>query len=527
LNKIAINYRMLGRIEESLSFSFQALRIWEMVNDSVRIAGLLNNIGGIYRTLENYEKAGEYYVRSSEIYTILGIQSGIAQTSNNLGIIYRIQGDYEKALAFYEKSLEIDRQMGNQREVAQSLNNIGILHSLMGDYNTAIESFNTSLAIARQINNLETEAVSLMQLGDVYLLQNRLSLSKKSFEESFILFSKTGNINRKNVIIEKLAEVNKKMGNFQQASNYFEQLLLIRDSVHKEQTKAIVAEIESKYELEKKAQEIENLRQENRIQELKLNENRILTYGFAGFSITILVIALLLIQRNRLYARQKNAELEQKLFRTQMNPHFIFNALNAIQSYIYKSDPLEAGKYLSNFARLIRLVLNNSREDFISLDNEITTLEYYLQLQRLRFNNKFDYKINVDPAIHRELIMVPPMLAQPFIENSIEHGIQHLSMQGNINITFTQSNGWIYFHVEDNGIGVSQSRLLNAENFNKHESVALTITEERLKLLNRSNQQKIELRIEEIVNAEKNCSGTSITFNIPFRTINNKNKRNI
>jgi tetratricopeptide (TPR) repeat protein len=522
LNKIAINHRMIGNLEESLKFSFQALRIHELREDSLRVAALLNNIGGIYRSLTNYTKALEYYSKSYQIYLTLQIESGIAQLTNNLGIIYRVQGDYDQALEFYEKSLNIDEKLGNQREVAQSLNNIGNLYAITGNYDKAVESFNRALNIATEINNTESQSVSLIFLGDVYSANNQLIKARNSYLEALQRIEQTGNIDRKSTILHKLADVDAKMQNYKQATEYYESLLVIRDSLHNSKMRAVIAETEAKYEFEKKAQEIESLRQENRIQELKLNENRIITYSLAGISFAILIIALLLIQRGRIYAIKKNAELEQKLFRTQMNPHFIFNALNAIQSYIYKNEPAEAGKYLSNFARLIRLVLNNSREDFIPLDSEIRTLEYYLQLQRLRFNNKFDFTINIDPAIHREIIMVPPMLAQPFIENSIEHGIQHLSSKGNIAITFTLKNGWLFFNVEDNGIGISQTKVNNSGTFDRHESVALSITEERLKLLNKSKQQKIELNIVELTSENHETKGTSITFNIPFIKINDR-----
>jgi tetratricopeptide (TPR) repeat protein len=522
LNKIAINHRMIGNLEESLQFSFQALRIHELREDSVNIAALLNNIGGIYRSLTNYSKALEYYSESYQLYLSLQLESGIAHVTNNLGIIYRFQGEYDKALDFYEKSLKIDEKLGNQREVAQSLNNIGNLYSIIGNHDKAVESFNNALNIAKQINNLETQSVSLTFLGDVYFANNQPNQARNSYIEALKRVEQTGNIDRKSTILQKLADISAIMQNYEQATQYYESLLEIRDTLHNAKMRAVIAETEAKYEFEKKAREIESLRQENRIQELKLNENRIITYSLAGISFTILIIALLLIQRGRIYAIKRNAELEQKLFRTQMNPHFIFNALNAIQSFIYKNEPAEAGKYLSNFARLIRLVLNNSREDFIPLDSEIRTLDYYLQLQRLRFNNKFDFTIKIDPAIHRELIMVPPMLAQPFIENSIEHGIQHLASKGNIAISFNLTNGWLYFNVEDNGIGISQTKINSSEQYNRHESLALSITEERLKLLNKSKQQKIELSIVELTSENHETRGTSITFNIPFIKINDK-----
>ncbi|MBE0661603.1 MAG: tetratricopeptide repeat protein [Bacteroidales bacterium] len=521
-NKIAINCRMLGRHEEALSYTFRTLRHAESIADSSAMANAFNNIGGIYKDLNNYQKAAEYYTRSHEISLRNNLEKILSNTYNNLGIIHRFQNNYDSAIEYYQKAIEIDLKLGNKREAAQGLNNIGKSYSFMGRHSEAIEYFESALAINIEINNRESQSVSLMNLGQAYADLAQYNLALSYLEKSYELIELTGNINRQILVMKELARVQTAAGHFQDAASNYQKLLVLNDSLNIQQKRAIISEIEAKYEFEKKAQLIENLKQENNIQELRLNESRIITYGFAMLSLAIIIIAFLLIQRSKLYASHKNALLEQKLFRTQMNPHFIFNALNAIQSFVYKNEPAEAGKYLSNFARLIRLVLTNSREEYITLDNEIRTLEYYLQLQRLRFNNRFEYNIIIDAAIHRELIMVPPMLAQPFIENSIEHGIQHLSTQGNIDIEFKIIDKWIYFNIQDNGIGINQSKLNSQEQFIKHDSLALTITEERLKLLNKNNPQKIELKIIETLNENSEAKGTSITFNIPYRTINDK-----
>lgn len=518
-NKLAINYRMTGKFEESLAASFRALQISELLNDTLGIARMLNNIGGIYKELMEYSKALEYYTRADEIYSRMNNLRGLAQTTNNIGIIHRTNGNYETALIYYKRSLDIERQLNNRRGIAQSLNNIGSLYSLMGNYDQAIESFRSSLTISGEINNPESQSVSLNFLGETYFKLRRYTESEKAFDEMLSISDQTGNVSRRSMAINQLARISVKKGDFRKAVEYYEKLTALRDSLHQEQIKAIVAEIEAKYEFEKKAKEIENLKQENKIKELKLNTSRLMMYGMTLLLIIALIIAQLLIQRNKLRTGKKNAELEQKLFRTQMNPHFIFNALNTIQSFIIKNNPADAGKYLSSFARLIRLVLTNSRQEFVSLKNEISTLEYYLQLQQLRYENKFTYNIIIDPAIHPDLMMVPPMLAQPFIENSIEHGIQGLNHPGYVNVSFKLNMDSIFLEIEDNGIGITQSQKNKAGESAKHESLALAITQERLKLLNQSKKKKIIFQIKELLSENMQVKGTAITFSIPFHNI--------
>ena len=142
----------------------------------------------------------------------------------------------------------------------------------------------------------------------------------------------------------------------------------------------------------------------------------------------IFIIGYILFRNSRLKAKHKSVDLEQKLLRSQMNPHFIFNSLIAIQSYIYKKDPVQAGDFLAKFADLVRIILEASRVEFVKLTKEIKMLNLYFELQNLRFENKFEYKIEVSDDIDAENISIPPMLAQPFIENAIEHGIRKISI---------------------------------------------------------------------------------------------------
>ncbi|HHN47730.1 MAG TPA: tetratricopeptide repeat protein [Bacteroidales bacterium] len=521
-NKVAINSRMLGNFEDALAYSFDALRVYELRKDSVSMSSLYNNIGGIYKDLGNIEKALEYYSLSYVIAEKINHQKNLSNASNNLGIIYRQKEDYEKALEYYEKSLEFDLQQGNQREIAQSYNNIGNLYLLLNDPQQAMAYFEKSLDISIQINNPENQAVSLLFMGDTYFQLRQYEKALDAYADALAISRQTGNLVQMELILKNMIAASTQAGNYEKAIRYYDERTQLKDSIRNQHLQAVVSEIEAKYELEKKTGEIEKLTQENLIKELKLNEERYLRYGFGGLTFAVLIIAMLLIQRNKLIAREKSGKLEQKLFRTQMNPHFIYNALFAIQSYVYKSDPQEAGKYISNFARLMRLVLTNSREEYISLESEINTLEYYLQLQRLRFDNKFDYHIELDPAIQSEIMLLPPMLAQPFIENSIEHGIQHLSTRGKINISFRLADNWIHFTIEDNGIGIKRSKAAKASREVKHESLALSITEERLKLLNQSKHDKINLNIVELTNENNEVSGTSITFHIPYRTMADK-----
>ncbi len=224
-------------------------------------------------------------------------------------------------------------------------------------------------------------------------------------------------------------------------------------------------------------------------------------------------VALIIIRR---HYKQKIIELEQRILISQLNPHFIFNSLTAIQSYIFRNEPYYAGKYLANFSKLIRLILENSRQQFIPIAKEKETLNYYLDLQAFRFDGKFDYTISISPDIDEEHFHVPPMLAQPFIENSIEHGIIHLGYKGKIDVRYSLKNDKLIVEIEDNGIGIGKAQGAKNDKWEKHKSLATLITQDRLKNLKKVYGKTVKMHIEDLSAKDStNKQGTLITFTIP------------
>lgn len=242
------------------------------------------------------------------------------------------------------------------------------------------------------------------------------------------------------------------------------------------------------------------------------------------FSISLLAISfgiysLTKVVREQIKFREKTIELEQRLLLSQMNPHFIFNSLTAIQSYIFRNDPKSAGKYLASFAKLVRLILENSRNKYTTIGKEIKTLEHYLELQALRFDEKFEFAIEADPEIERESMTIPPMLTQPFIENAIEHGLTSVAGKGHIVIRYLLNDDLILIEVEDDGIGINKAMELQKEGQKSHISLATKISKERLENLNKLEKGKISMDIVDLANIDKSQHGTKVTFKIPYKWV--------
>ena len=270
----------------------------------------------------------------------------------------------------------------------------------------------------------------------------------------------------------------------------------------------------------KKQKEIEALAQKNEIQHLQIEQNRYFIVGLASLVLLITAFAFLFIRQNRVNALNAKIELEQKLLRSQMNPHFIFNAMTSVQNYIYKEEPQEAANYLSSVFKLMRSILESSKEEYILLEKEIQTLKHYLILQQLCFQNKFDFNIEVDPKLDIGNVLIPPMMAQPIIENAIEHGIvNRIGEKGLIIVRLIKQENGFLFEIEDNGVGREKAREISKTNSSKHLSVATNITAERINLLNKKAKGKITMQIIDLKNEKDESSGTKVIFSFPLNTL--------
>jgi LytS/YehU family sensor histidine kinase len=209
----------------------------------------------------------------------------------------------------------------------------------------------------------------------------------------------------------------------------------------------------------------------------------------------------------------KIIELEQQALKAQMNPHFIFNCLTAIQHFVNREDVYSANIYLSNFAKLIRKTLDLSGESSISLDKEIAYLANYIQLEKMRFQDKFDYSITADEDIDTQVAQVPPMLIQPIVENAIRHGLRYKEDNtGMLIISFKMDNNELVCTIDDNGIGMTRSRELKKGVSVEYQSKGRTLTQDRINALNMINEKKIRMHTEEKHAADGTVNGTMVTI---------------
>jgi tetratricopeptide (TPR) repeat protein len=439
-------------------------------------------------------KALEYANMISDIY-VRNVQKGIIYF-NLRHHYYYIAGEKERGYSYALKAIDFYKKTDRIDYYGLALETTGRIDLEEGRFQDAEK------LLLMGLNQLDTFLVKVGQ--STYKRPRSLRVWDITQANSFRLDA-----------LQNLVNLYEQTGNYKRALEYHKKYeegktILTMDNLNRE-----MMGIQTEYEDEIKRQEIAGLARDNDLRRLKLNQTRILFASIGSFLIIVFLIIMLWIQRKRSRSEKKALLLEQRLLRSQMNPHFIFNSLSSIQNFIVTEKPDKASIYLSKFSKLVRNILDNSVQEFVSLEKEISTIENYLELQKVRYAGKFDYNIDIDIAIDPEIVRIPPMLAQPFIENAIEHGIKHRETPGHINIRFSLKDHTLLFEVEDDGVGRQKAREIEIQINPEHKSMATSLTRERLVNLNRKLHRKIELEIIDLRNALGEACGTRVVFGVP------------
>ena len=353
--------------------------------------------------------------------------------------------------------------------------------------------------------------------------------------QAYVLSKKSKHLETLNKSSKALYNDSRKNGDYKKALLFLEDAVKTDSILNKEENKNAMLKADFKYETEKKEAKIKELNQKKRIAELQSNKKTILINSFVISFLALAIIAYFLFSRFKtqkknelletklaeaeklLEAEKKATDSELKALKSQMNPHFIFNALNSIQEQFMYGDKLKGNEQLSNFTYLTRQILEVSGKKQITIATEIDILTKYLDLEKMRFAKDFEYKITIAPTIDEDYHKLPPMLLQPFIENSIKHGLMHKNGLKTLTIDFDLSSNEEYLicTILDNGIGRNKSAEIKANNQVKHNSFSTQSIEERLHLLNEKLQLN-DLIVYTDVTENGEVTGTKVTVNIPL-----------
>jgi LytS/YehU family sensor histidine kinase len=310
----------------------------------------------------------------------------------------------------------------------------------------------------------------------------------------------------------QLYQFHKELGNSDEALTYHEVYKDLQDSILNEEKISQIQNLEIQYETEQKESQIASLQQEGQIQKLRLRQ-RTLLLSFLVLGFLLATGLIYFIYRQKLLQEAfSRMQTEQRLLRTQMNPHFFFHALSSIQEYLLnESDKRKSVSYLSKFSKLMRNVLDSSRTESISLEEEIQTLENYISLQQLRYDQAFQYDIQVDKSLQEEVFNVPPLLLQPVVENAIEHGLVPKGRDGHLQLIFSKEAHQLKITVEDDGVGRDLS-----PNKSNRKSVALSLVKDRLAFLSKRQKEEVQMEVIDLKDESGLPLGTQVIFYFPL-----------
>lgn len=536
-------YKYEGDHNKAMDFFLKALDLKEKLNLPLEAAAVKEAIGRIFIDREEPDKALKYFNETKKVYDLFNDSSRLVPLLGQYASYHEKKKDYKSAIEYYRIILKIYNTW-------QKSNSTLLLPAFLANYKAAaLKSYAMCLVktgkakeaiaileplyIERKKIGGATRLVTQGCLVSAYLHSGKYQLAIQNCEEAIDYLQVNPNLK----LLDNLKDLNRDaadayyaIGNYKKAYAAYKSFKEINDSIVNEKVNRVFAEMQTKYETEKKDARITDLNEEKRTQWIIIGlamGAAIIALGLFGFVYRSKRLQKKVFAQKedilrkekeiQLSALQKKmSELEQMALRAQMNPHFIFNSLNSVQHFVMKQDVEGVNKYLVAFAHLVRQTLDNSGNQFISLNEEIKYLDAYLTLEKIKSSNMFNYTINIGENINPFTTFIPGMILQPFVENSIRHGVAYKEKkEGQVNINISK-NGRLVCLIEDNGIGRKKASEIKLESSEPtYDSKGMSITMHRIDIINEMYNTDISVHIDDIKDLQGKPAGTRVQVEFP------------
>lgn len=527
---IATKYRSIGKYKAALEYHQKALDYSRKKNYSFSILRHSLMVGKIQVEMDNLQKAKQFFRICSSISRDLKHDIFLSISLRGLGNIEISSNSLGSGIKYFQEALVLYYHLSDDLGIAQTHQDLGKAYLIAKEYSLSENNFELSQNYYAQLPTPKK--------GELDLLKNfaLLKFEQRKLNEALGLINRAINDvsfkKSKGLEYFQAFEIRSKiyaaLGNGKQAYNDLLISKNYQDSINSLNLQQQIAELSELYQSEQKSKRIldqdqklkeaknERLLREQQLENIKLRNTQIIT--IFAFS-TLLLLAILMLfyyksKQRQLKLKQSETELRQQLLRSQMNPHFVFNAMSVIQSYIYDNDTEKSSQFLVSLSRLMRLILENSAKESIKLSTEIEILERFLFIQQERFENRFEFEIERNQSIDPEKISIPPMILQPFVENATEHAELQKVLNGKIRIAYKIEGQLLIFVVEDNGIGLKAGKANTNKRSKDHKSMAISITEKRIDLLRLKYNVEGYVIIEDLEN--EGLNGTRVTVAMPL-----------
>ena len=548
-NKLGISNSCMGKNEKALEYFRKALEINIAQKEILTAANSYENMAAAYKDMGDYSNATDCLLKSLEIrkgknhprlfnnymklavlqqlldniprqdyYLQLARQEMQKKDSippdnkaifyNQLGNIYDNRQMYDSSLLCYQRVIYYSSLIGWNRGIATGLGNLADVYTKTGLLDSAIFYHKKSLKLSEEIVDCISSSEEFLYLAELYQMLHRNDSVMFFANEALRKARECNLLREQGEALKFIADFYSAQGNFEKANDFLQQYYQVKDSISSADIKSNIAELETKYQTKAREQQIELLTAENEIKSQRMD----IAWLFIGLLVLLVFLALALLYFRRRKAAFKQSQLQQQLLRSQMSPHFIFNVMGSIQSYLYKNEAEKAADYLSRFASLSRSVLEFSSQESISLREEIEMLQNYIELQKAGMENPFDAEYLIDEEMETEFIRIPPMLLQPFVENAIKHGFKNIDYQGKLILGFKEEPGYIAVEIVDNGPGITTNSEKN------HQSMAIAIFEQRKKCLEHKFKKEFTFELQNLNSTDKSRHGVRAYFQLPILT---------
>ena len=484
-------------------------------------------LGQLYADVGDLETALDYYARASDSNLDKYLKVGEAYFQKN---------SCDSALYFYQLYLHTVGD-GDKKTFSKPYVLLGELYLATKKYDTALVYLQDALAGFKEVNDMNWVMRTLLESGKAFKEINQPQKAIEYTRELLLDATQTGARQYERDAHLLLYQLFGQLNKSDSAYAHLKMYTLLNNAIGIDISARKLALLKIINERGQAQLKIDLLNREKQLQQEEIKRaSQQKTFLLIG----VIVIALLFVVLIRnILLKKKNAEhlrqiaenelniqelqskkmlgeLEMQVLRTQMNPHFIFNSLNSIDRFILQNNRADATAYLTKFSRLVRMILQNSQSALITIEQELESLKLYLELESLRFDGRFNYKIKTDQSIDLSMLKVPPLIIQPFVENAVWHGLMPKETTGNVEIYLSQTDDFLLVKITDDGVGRIKALSPQNNETNGHRSMGLNITSQRIKMLHSTGILHNPVNIVDLIDANGLPAGTQVNITLPI-----------
>jgi len=486
-------------------------------------------IGQLYADVGDYDAALDYYAK---------VTDGDLKTLNYLkvGEAYFLQKNYDSALYFYRRYLSFAGNV-DKKATSKPYVLIGELYHAEKRFDSSLYYLQNALNSFEEVNDRNWVMRSLLELGKAYKEIGRPMPALEYTRELLNNAEQTGARQYARDAHYLLYELFGSLHNTDSAYTHLRDYTSLNNAIGIEISARNLAFFKASAQLEQAGLKIDLLNRQRQLQQEEIKQSA-QQKMFLIISVIALIIIFIILGRNfllkkrnaehlkllveneleiqKLQHTKKLSDLEMQVLRVQMNPHFIFNSLNSISRFILHNNKSDADEYLTKFSRLVRMILQNSQNSLITLENELDSLRLYLELEMLRFNNRFSYVISLDKSIDISVLKIPPLIIQPFVENAVWHGLMPKASSGQVEIDISAEKDYLSIKITDDGVGRNKSRAQQQSQTATHRSLGINITSQRIRMVHSAGTNIPPVSFVDLVDSLGRPAGTEVTLKLPL-----------